>query len=249
MILIALFLGIIIFVGGFLLMPTKGKRLTIGGLGLIVLVASATLMIGNDNWHWGMHQHSETVTTNIASISPSKQLNVLVYQPVRKSNTEKVYVYRKTTSKRQLHTAASLKTTNRVHYRNVSQAKMVTKTTTWRYNNSFWRWLFSWTGTHHELVGHQNTFVLPNSWTTLSTHQAKWLSAAVKKREAAAKTTMAQAVTAAVKKEVATDPNLTAKQLAQVKQQAEATVKKAAQQQAVTVLNQLIKQAKTQSVH
>lgn len=249
MILIALFLGIIIFVGGFLLMPTKGQRLTVGSLGLIVLVASATLMIGNDNWHWGMHRHSETTTTNIASISPSKQLNVLVYQPIRKSNTEKIYVYRKATSKRRQHTAASLKTTNCVHYRRVSQAKMITKTTTWRYNNSFWRWLFSWTGTHHELIGHQNTFVLPQSWVTLSTHQAKWLSTAVKQREVAAKATMTQAVTAAVKQKVAADPSLTAQQVAQIKKQAEVMAQQAAQKQAATVLNQLVKQAKAQPVH
>ncbi|WP_125685300.1 DUF4811 domain-containing protein [Levilactobacillus fujinensis] len=249
MILIALFLGIIIFVGGFLLMPTKGQRLTIGGLGLIILVASATLMIGNDNWHWGMHHHTETATTSIASISPDKQLNVLIYQPVRKSNTEKVYVYRKATQKQQRHTTASLKTTNSVHYRHVHQAKLITKTTTWRYNSGFWRWLFSWTGTHHELVGHQNTFVLPNSWVTLSTHQAKWLSSAVKKREAAAKTTLTQTVTTTVKKEAAANPSLTAKELAQIKQKTEKSVQKVAQQQAVTILNQLIKQAKMQSVH
>ncbi|WP_143461403.1 DUF4811 domain-containing protein [Levilactobacillus enshiensis] len=249
MILIALFLGIIIFVGGFLLMPTQHQRLLFGGMGLIVLLASAVLMIGNDNWHWGMHHHSETTTTQIASISPSKQLSVLVYQPIRRSNTESVYVYRQTTSKRQLHTAASLKTTNRVQYRNVTQAKLVTKTTTWRYNNSFWRWLFSWTGTHHDLVGRQNTFVLPKSWITLSTHQAKWLSTAVKQREAAAKIAMTHAVTASVKKAVDANPNLTAKELAQVKQRAVTTVQKKAQQQAAPILNQLITQAKAQPVH
>ena len=42
----------LLFIGGFLLLPTKRQRFVGGGLGFIVLVGAATLMIGNDNWHW-----------------------------------------------------------------------------------------------------------------------------------------------------------------------------------------------------
>lgn len=248
MILILLLLGIVLFIAGFLLLPTKRQRFFGGSLGLILVLVMAILMIGNDNWHWGMHHATTTKTVKIASISPSKKLNVLVYQPIRQAKTEKVYVYRLTGQTKQRHTAASLKTTNRVTYTTTTQAKLVTKTTHWVYNNSAWQWLFSWTGKHHEYVSQQNTFILPNSWTTLSTHQAKWLASAVKQKEASAQAAMKQAVTTAVTAAKTAQPSMTQAQLKAVQQQAEKKVTQQAQSKEATILAQLIKQAKQQAV-
>lgn len=246
MILILLLLGILLFIGGFLLLPTKRQRFVGGGLGFIVLVGAATLMIGNDNWHWGMHQETTTRTTNIASISPSKQVNLLVYQPIRQAKKERVYVYRLTNQKKQRHTAASVTAYNQINYRDVSQAKLQTKTMRWHYNNALWRGLFSWTGQHQTLVKRQNTFILPHSWTTLSVRQAKWLSQTVAKQEAAVKAKTTKAVTAAVMAAKEAQPDLTQQQLKQIQQKATRTAQQQATQQAANGLARLLKQAQQQ---
>ncbi|WP_125580795.1 DUF4811 domain-containing protein [Levilactobacillus cerevisiae] len=248
MILICLLLGIVLFIVGFLLLPTKRQRFIGGGLGLLLLVAMATLMIGNDNWHWGMHQVTTTTTVKIASISPSNKVNLLVYQPIRQANKERVYVYQLAGQTAQRHTAASVKLRNRVRYQAVRQAKLTTATTRWTYNNDAWRWLFSWTGQHHNLVRRQNTFTLPTSWSTLSTRQAKWLAKAVASKEAAAKKTTTKAVTAAVLAAKQAQPTLTTTQLMAVQTKAERAAQQQAQQQTATVLASLLKQAKAQPV-
>ncbi|WP_047999679.1 DUF4811 domain-containing protein [Lactiplantibacillus herbarum] len=249
MILIVLFIGIVIFVCGLLFLETKMQRSIVGSIGFIILIASAALMLGNDNWHWGMHQGSTTKTVKIASVSTSKELSVLVYQPIKKAKTERVYVYTLKGQSKQRHTPASLKTTNRVTYRNVDQASMATKTTTWRYDNSFWKFLFSWTGTHHELVSRQVTFTLPKDWVTLSTSQAKWLATTAAQKEKTAKTAIATAVATEVKTAVAADPTMTTAEIAQVKSKAEAAAEKQAEQQTASTLAALIKQAKQRSIY
>ena len=125
-----------------------------------------------------------------------------------------------------------MKTHNQLNYRDVSQAKLQTKTTRWHYNNALWRDLFSWTGHHQTLVKRQNTFILPHSWTTLSVRQAKWLSQTVAKQEATVKAKTTKAVTAAVIAAKEAQPNLTQQQLKQIQQKATRTAQQQATQQA-----------------
>jgi len=246
MILILLFLGILLFIGGFLLLPTKRQRFVGGGLGFIVLVGAATLMIGNDNWHWGMHPETVTRTATIASISPAKQVDLLIYQPIRQAQKERVYIYRLPDQKKQRHTAANVKTQNQVAYRAVTQAKLATETTRWQYNNALWRWLFSWTGHHQVLVKRQNTFILPHSWTTLSVRQAKWLAQAAAKQEATVKAQTSKAVAAAVVAAEEAQPNLTPQQRKLIQQKATRTAQQQATRQAANGLAHLLEQAQQQ---
>ncbi|ANK60425.1 DUF4811 domain-containing protein [Loigolactobacillus backii] len=244
MILISLFIGVICFVTGVLLLKTRAQQWLVGGLGLILLVLSASLMIGNDNAHWGMHQVSQQQTTKIASISPTKQLPLLIYQPIRQSKTEKVYLYRLANQKKALHTQASIKTTNEISYQATKRAKLVVTTKYWRYQNSFWRWCFSGTGAHHELISRQNKFVLPNNWTTISCKQAAWLEKAAKAKQAAAKTQSRQQIALLVEQAKAKQPALTTQQLQQIKATAEKQVEAKVQQQEQQVAQTLLKQAK-----
>ncbi|MFD1671508.1 DUF4811 domain-containing protein [Agrilactobacillus yilanensis] len=180
MILIILFIGLIAFIVGLLFLDTPKSQWTVGGLGLLVLSTAALLMIGNDNWHWGMHQTTTTTTTKITSVSGQTQLPLLVYQPLKKSTTERVYIYQNRTSQKRQLTQANLKTTNKVLYQSTAtQAKLVTTTKKWRYNQGLWRWLFENTGKHHELIARTNTFILPTTWTTLSYAQSQWLKTQV----------------------------------------------------------------------
>lgn len=248
MILIILFAGILLFVFGALLLPTKALRIGGGTLGCLTLLGAALLMIGNDNWHWGMVQVTTTKTTKIASVSPSRQLDLLVYQPLKHSSTERVYAYRLPASSQQHHTAADLKTTNRVSPQNTATPTLVTKTTSWRYRSGIWRWLFSDTGKHHEVIKTENTFVLPRSWETLSVRQSKWLAQAADDQVRSAKHTLAGTVAQIVAEQRLANPSLTDDQLQAIKQRATRTATTQAQQQLPQLKAKLIAQAKAQPV-
>lgn len=168
MILIILMLGLILFIVGFLAGATKPQRWTIGGIGLILLVSAATLMIGNDTQHWGMHQTTKTTTTSLTSAVKNDYVDLLLYEPIKHAKTEKVYVYRQASHTKVQHTATSLKTKNTVTTTAQSSAKLVTTTKHWEYKSGLWRWLYTWTGHHSALISTHNTFKLPKTWTTLS---------------------------------------------------------------------------------
>lgn len=246
MILILLFVGILIFIGGLLLMPTKATRLITGAIGLLLLLTMATFMIGNDNWHWGMHQTTTTSTVNITSMSPDKRLGLLVYQPIRQSKYEQVYVYKNSHATQQ-HTNASLKTSNRVAYTSTKQAQLTTKRTYWTYNQH-WQWLFKWTGSHHELIRRQNAFVLPDSWTTLSSAQAKWLATTVKTQEAAAKRNLQKQVTTAFEAALAQQPTMTTQQQQTLKKKLTKQAQLVADQRLSQNLTKLVKTAHSQPI-
>ncbi|WP_367296192.1 DUF4811 domain-containing protein [Levilactobacillus yonginensis] len=246
MILILLFIGILIFIGGLLLMPTKLTRLITGTIGLLLLSAMATLMIGNDNWHWGMHQTTTTSTVSISSMSPDKRLGLLVYQPIRQSKHERVYVYKDANATQQ-HTMASLKTNNRVVLKTTKQAQLTTKRTYWTYNQH-WQWLFKGTGSHHELVRRQNTFVLPTSWTTLSSTQAKWLATTIKANEAETKIKLQKQVANSVKAALALQPTMTTHQQQALKKKLTYQAQLVANQHLPQDLAKLVKSAHSQPV-
>ena len=246
MILVILFVGIALFIGGFLMLPNRISRFLGGGLGLLITLGAAVLLLGNDNHHWGMRQVTTTRTTPVTSIAATKQLKVLVYQPLKQSKQEQVYVYKTPKTDRQQTTAASLKTTNRVVIGQTTTARLVTKTTSWQYRSGFWQTLFAHTGKHHELIAQKNTFDLPRDWVTLSARQAKWLKVAAKEQEKAARQAETRAVQKIVAQQLAATPTVTATQKKQITAKAKQAVAKEMQKQAPTRVAQLVKLAKQQ---
>lgn len=247
MILIILSLGLIGFIVGYLAFKKGWQRHLIGDLGLILLVGAAILMIGNDTQHWGMQQTTTAKTTQLKSAVANPYVNLLLYEPVKKAKTEKVYIYRETASKQRQHTAISLKTVNRVRTATVKTAKLTTKTTRWTYQNAFWRWLYADTGSHTTLVKTQNTFTLPKTWVTLSVSQATWLETQAKAENTAAKATVKTTVAAKVKAARAANPNLSATQVATLTKTIEKEATEQAEQQAPALLAKLVKQAQARS--
>jgi len=246
MILIILFVGILIFIMGSLMLPNLFLRIFVGALGFIVAVGAAVLLIGNDNHHWGMVQATTTRTVNIGPVAPNKDLEVLLYEPLKQSKTERVYAYKQMGAADKSTTSASLKTTNHVVKRDTDSAVLVTKTTVWKYKDQMWHRLFALTGKHHELVKEVNTFELPNDWEVLSTRQAKWLESAAKQQQKSLKKALPGVVQKIIKKQKAANPHLTAAQLKIVTQKAEAAVAKQAKAQAPKTRADLIKRAKEQ---
>ncbi|MFC6179732.1 DUF4811 domain-containing protein [Lactiplantibacillus daowaiensis] len=249
MILIILTVGLIIFIAGFLIGHSERQRLMVGSIGLILLVFAAVLMIGNDTWHWGMHVQTKTTTTKLTSSVKNDYVNLLLYEPVKQSNTEKVYVYRAKAATKRQHTAISIKTTNRVHTTTSRQAKLTTTTKRWAYNNQTWRWLYADTGSHTTLISTHNTFTVPKTWATLSVSQAKWLEKQAKTVQKTATATVTKAVTAKVKAAKTADPSLTSAQVAKLTKQVQAAATKQATQQEPAMIKKLIAEAKQQSIH
>ncbi|ETY74881.1 DUF4811 domain-containing protein [Lactiplantibacillus fabifermentans] len=249
MILVILTIGLIVFIVGFLALNTAWQRLSVGTLGLIILVFAAVMMIGNDKWHWGMHQTTTTKTETLTSAVKNNYVDLLLYEPVKKSNTEKVYVYRTTDSSKRQNTAVSLKAHNTVKTANVTQAKLTIKTTRWTYDSSAWRWLYSHTGKHTTLVKTENTFTIPKSWATLSVSQAQWLQKQAKLLSVKAKTEMTATVTAQVKKAQTADPNMTAAEVKALTKSVEQKVAAQAKQAQPALIAKLVKQAQARSIH
>ncbi|GAY74037.1 DUF4811 domain-containing protein [Lentilactobacillus kosonis] len=251
MILLFLFIGVILFVAGFILLNTSWQRWLIGGIGLLILVGSITLMIGNDISNWGMTQHTTQTTAKIASVSSQKQLSLLVYEPIRKAKTERVYIYRQPSGNRLVHTQPKLTVTNRVIYRSVNQATLTTNTKEWQLkHNGIWHFLFAGVAGEKKIITKNNRFLLPTDWQILSRNQANWLAKQAKIKEHKATVAGKRAITNAVRQARMKDPTISAKQAANIDIEHQATkqVKVEVHKQEPKSMKQLIKQAKKQPV-
>ncbi|MFB9769800.1 DUF4811 domain-containing protein [Lactiplantibacillus modestisalitolerans] len=249
MILVILGIGLAGFILGLLLMPTHRSQLTVGGISLVVLVGAAILMIGNDQWHWGMHCEKTTHVTALQPTISNPNVNFLLYSPVKQAEHEKVYVYRRADHQKQLHTAASLKTTNRVTRTHRQSARLLTIQHRWAYNNHWWRTLFRGTGHHNLLIRETNTFEIPANWSVLSVNQAKWLEKRANRLTTTARKTSAQAVASQLKRAQAANPRLNATQLTALKRQYEQKAQQAAHEQARAAVPALLEAAQRQSIY
>lgn len=242
-------IGLAGFILGLLLMPSQRSKLLVGGLSLALLVAGAVTMIGNDRWHWGMHVEKTTRVTALQPTVSNPNVNFLLYSPIKRAHHERVYVYRRADRQKQLHTAATLKTTNRVVRTQRQSARLLTVQRRWTYNNRWWRTLFRGTGHHNLLVRETNTFEIPTNWEILSVNQAKWLEKKATKLTIQAQQTTTRAVKTQLQQAQAADPQLTSSQLAQLKQQYQQRAQQLATQQAKRQVPALLAQAKCQSIY
>ncbi|BAP86320.1 hypothetical protein LOOC260_118140 [Paucilactobacillus hokkaidonensis JCM 18461] len=247
MILVSLFVGVICFVIGLTLLKTKRQQWLVGGVGFILLVGSATLMIGNDTANWGMQRISYDKAEKIASVVTDKRMQLVVYQPIRKSNSEKVYIYRHLNAKETVHTQASLKTTNKIERRG-SQAKLTTTTKYWQVKDGFWKFCFAGIEPQSRFISRKNTFILPTQWNVLSRHQADWLSKAVATKQKAAKREVKAEVTKKVQQAVVADPQMSKAKQQLLEQEVEKQAETQLKQNETRALQQLMVQAKQQSI-
>ncbi|QMU08268.1 DUF4811 domain-containing protein [Levilactobacillus suantsaii] len=204
MIILILSIGIILLFVGALVLPNRISRISVTLVGILIALGATIILVGNSKRHWGMKQVTTTNRTTITSTSPTKQLSVLVYQPLQNSKTKRVYVYRTMDSDQEQRTSASSTTHNKVTHQATTTAQLETKTTTWHYRNHRWRVLFSHTGKHTNLVKQTNTFILPHNWVTLTSQQAQWLNAATKEQAKSNQKNKKKAVTKIVKQQAVT---------------------------------------------
>ncbi|PIO84916.1 DUF4811 domain-containing protein [Pediococcus damnosus] len=248
MILVSLFVGVICFIIGLLLLKATWQQLLVGGIGFVLLVGSAALMIGNDTNHWGMHKVTYEKKENISSLVTDKRMPLLVYEPIRKSDSEKVYIYRHLNSTKDMHTQASLKTKNRVEQRG-TKATLKTTTTYWKMNAGFWKFWFARVTSQRRFSSRENKFTISNNWHILSRNQAEWLSKTATAKEKAGRSEIKTVITQNVEKAVRADPTMSKKDQQVLEQRVKSQVEAQAKQKATAELQQLVTEAKQQSVH
>ncbi|WP_412988968.1 DUF4811 domain-containing protein [Pediococcus siamensis] len=174
-----------------------------------------SLIMMNDCDHFGMKKVTTTQTSDLVSVSPSKQLKMLLYQDVGTSKKNRVYIYKTQTSQKKPKTTNPdpTKTTNKVNTI-TGTPRLVTKTTRWVYKSNAYKFWFGIAGNNHKLIRHRNTFEINKDWLTLSSTQAKKLQKLVKQQSASMKKEAKAYITAAVKQSVSAamkkDPDMSA---------------------------------------
>lgn len=166
------------------LIPKAAVRIICSVISAVVVVTSVVLMVMNDREYFGMHKITETTTQEIYSVSPSKQMKMLLYKSIGTADKERVYVYNKTTSQKKPSHTETDKTTNRVKSTTKDSARLVKKTTRWVYDNDTYKFWFGIAGNNREVSKRINTFYVPKDWLTLSTTQATKLGKLVKQNQA-----------------------------------------------------------------
>ncbi|MFC6261625.1 DUF4811 domain-containing protein [Levilactobacillus fujinensis] len=219
----------------FVYIENKPLSNTLTAVAVIGLLTSIFFMVKNDHDHLGMHNVTTTSSRTIYSASPSKQLPMMVYQPIGTADKHQVYVYKTSAnSKKTTHTSAKV-TTKNVVKRTTGENRIVTKKVYREYKNgvsSFW---FGLSGNGHQYVKETNTIYINKNWTVLSAAQAKKLQklASSKSYQAKQKTAAMTYVKKQVMAAMTKNPTMSATEQKKVTQQATAAYQAQAMQQLI----------------
>lgn len=237
MILWILGIAVIVLYLSFIMMRSGAIRTTLITVFGVIVLGALVLITVNDQNNFGMVEKTATTTQTITSASPSKQLPLLLYQNVGTNGKRQVYIYKH--DGKTAHSKADYAVTNKVQKSASAQsAQVVKKRTTWRYQNDFYRILFG--NENDGLFAKQvNTYIIPKTWTTLTTSQAKALAKRLKAFQhpsAAQKAQMQAAVAAQVKAARMKNPQMTAAQQSAVVKEATAKIQQQAIQAAIAAV-------------
>ncbi|GEP19922.1 DUF4811 domain-containing protein [Pediococcus argentinicus] len=199
-----IFLLIIAAICLFLSMTLISKfwpRLIVSLLLAATVIGSMIAMVANDREHLGMHKVTETSTEDVYSVSPSKQMSMILYKNIGSKGTERVYIYKHDKSqKKPGHTNVN-DTYNKVKT-TTGDPRLESKTTRWEYKNGAYKFWFGIADNNDKLIRRDNTFYIPKDWLSLSTTQAAKLQKLAKENQAKMKTEGKKVVKAEVEKTV-----------------------------------------------
>lgn len=175
MILATLVISVVLGFVFFIYIENKTWSNILTAIAIIGAVLSTFYIIKNDHDHYGMKQATEQTAQPIYSVGKSKQMQMVLYQPIGTVDKKKVYIYQKSAdAKKKSHTRAKDDTTNKVVRIN-GESKMVTQTTHWKYKNKAAKLWFGIADEGNKLVKQHNTLYINKDWLVLSTTQAKAL--------------------------------------------------------------------------
>ena len=151
MIIVLLILATFVFAGAMIFATTLISGLIIaGGLGALIL---------NDNYHWGMHQVTQTQIQDLTPLQ-SKRAALRVQQ--LGTGSERVIAYRVKSATNASRTVAATTTTTKLTTGTPAQVQI--RTTTWQFKNHWARVLFSLGNTKTKVVARQYLFTIPKTW-------------------------------------------------------------------------------------
>lgn len=194
MIILLLILSIILFFLTWNLIRNNVLSYTLGGIFALCTILTGGLIVANFSAHYGMEKVTTTKTEQLAS--SSKEMDMLLYQPIGTDGSEKVVIYKNTASQKKTKATKTDDTTSKI-VENAKSNKLVVKETRWTYKGNGYRLMFGIANNDKTLEKRTNTFYVKKSWTTLTVKQAKAMPKIAKAEEAKMNTTAGKAKLAA----------------------------------------------------
>lgn len=155
------------------------------------LIGSVVGMVANAHNHFGMVQQTRTTRQEIFTAGDAQQgFGMLLYENIGTDGQSKAYIYRAAADAQKPtvspnmrqdmtleETLAAVKISG--HHQSIAgeRAFVVTKKTTYVYEDEWAKILFGIADNQQEIVSVDQTFEVPASWIVLSTQQAKTLQA------------------------------------------------------------------------
>lgn len=218
----------------FTVLPMVKHRVIYAVISLLVMLTCGSLIILNDSFNFGMQVETTKTTKSLAS-SASKDLDVLLYQPLGTKN-ERVYLY-KTDADAKKPTAT--KTTDSVakYTTNAKKATLVITEERYVYKNSWAKAFFGILNNSGRLKKRTYNFQIPNDWYVLSTSQAKALQKLIKQHKTQMQQDIAQVIQAELATELQKNPTMSSSER-------ESLVKKLQQKATKETLDKLVAKVK-----
>jgi hypothetical protein len=154
------------------------------------LIGAVVGMVANAHNHFGMVQQTRTTRQEIFTAGDAQQgFGMLLYENIGTDGQSKAYIYRTAADAKKPtvspnmrqnmtleETLAAVKISGQHRSIAGDQAFIVTKTTTYVYEDEWAKVLFGIADNHQEIVAIEQTFEVPASWLVLSIQQAKTLA-------------------------------------------------------------------------
>lgn len=238
MILVAISVFTILAFVCFIYINNKAASLILTLISVLGLIISSYFGVINWKNHYGLEKYTETTSKQVYSVSPSKQLQMILYQPIGTKNNKQVYIYKASANAKKTSTTQATSTTTNKLKSTTGNTRIVTKTVRWRYKSGAAKFWFGLTGENHKFVKRTNYIYVNKNWVTLTVAQSKALSKQMKsktyqaKLKAEAKAFVTKQVTAAMTK----NPTMSSAEQAKVTKQATAQFQAQAVQKLIASL-------------
>ncbi|WP_338218018.1 DUF4811 domain-containing protein [Lacticaseibacillus salsurivasis] len=159
MILVILVLAAFCFFLVAVLAPRGRARSGWMGALALILIASVLAIAANDLSHFGL----KTVTTSATQRIAGVKANTLLVKPIGTNGKNQVVVYRPNPLSSKT-VAAKPGVTTTVQVKRGQTATLTIKTKQLRYQNTFFAFLFAWSGQNQQTLHRAYQFTVPASW-------------------------------------------------------------------------------------
>lgn len=163
MIIILLIFATFVF-AGFMIFGHRGPlRTSFNVVSFIVIAGSLIALVGNDNYHWGMHQVTQT---QIQNLSPVRSPQAALMVKRLGTGSERVVVYRLADATKTRRTVADIHTTTK--FVTGSPAQLQITTTSWQFRSHWSKLLFELGNRQTQVSHRQYLFTTPKNWQTVT---------------------------------------------------------------------------------